>query len=77
VLKCRDFVELATPYLDGALPLRVRLGAWHHLWLCEACRNYLEQLRRTIRFLGSGPPPTPPENESEIMALLEAAQRDR
>jgi predicted anti-sigma-YlaC factor YlaD len=77
VLKCRDFVELATPYLEGALPLTTRLAAWCHLRLCEACRNYLDQVRRTIRFLGSGPPPPPPENESEIMALLATAQRDR
>jgi len=76
VLKCRDFAELATPYVEGALSARARFAAWRHLRLCEACRNYLDQVRRTIRFLGSGPPPPPPVNESEIMALLKSAQSD-
>jgi hypothetical protein len=77
VLKCRDLAELVTPYLDGALPLRPRFAAWLHLRLCDACRTYVEQVRRTVRFLGGGPPPPPPENEREIMALLDSAQRDQ
>jgi Putative zinc-finger len=77
VLKCRDMAELVTPYLEGALPFRVRLAAILHLWLCEACRRYVGQMRRTIRFLGAMPPVAPPENENEIMALLDGAPRDR
>jgi anti-sigma factor RsiW len=69
--------ELVTPYLDGALPPRKRFAAWLHLRLCAACRRYVDQVRRTIHFLGYGPPPPPPENEREIMALLESARRDR
>jgi hypothetical protein len=76
-LRCRDMAELVTPYLEGALPLRKRLAAWFHLRLCAACRNYVEQVRRTIRFLSGGPPPGPPENEDEIMARLEARLPDR
>jgi hypothetical protein len=77
VLKCRDMAELATPYLEGALSPRMRLAAWLHLRLCDACRRYIDQLRRTIRFLGSGPPPPPPSNEREIMELLDSARRDQ
>jgi hypothetical protein len=77
VLKCRDMAELVTPYLEGTLPVRLRIAAWYHLRLCDACRRYVDQVRRTIRFLGSGPPPTPPPNEQEIMALLESARRDQ
>ena len=77
MLKCRDFAEIVTPYLEGALAPRARLAALFHLRLCGPCRRYLEQVRKTIRFLGSGPPPPPPENESEIIALLESAPRDR
>jgi predicted anti-sigma-YlaC factor YlaD len=76
-LKCRDMAELVTPYLEGALPLRKRLAARLHLRLCTACRNYVEQVRRTIRFLGGGPPPRPPENENDIIALLDARAPDR
>jgi anti-sigma factor RsiW len=87
VLKCRDVAELVTPYLEGALPLRIRLATRFHLWLCAACRAYVEQMRRTIDFLGSGPrsgsgaglpsetPPELTENESKIMALLDAQKR--
>jgi hypothetical protein len=76
VLKCRDMAELATPFLEGALSPRMRLAAWLHLRLCGACRRYIDQVRRTIRFLSSGPPPPPPQNLQEIMALLESARRD-
>ena len=76
VLKCRDFAELVTPWLENALPLRLRLAAWFHLRLCDACRHYLDQVHRTIRFLGDGPPPPPPENEREIMASLGIGERE-
>jgi hypothetical protein len=76
MLKCRDMAELATPYLEGALSPRVRFAAWLHLRLCDPCRRYIDQVRRTIRFLGSGPPPSPPTNEQEIMALLDSARLD-
>jgi len=75
VLKCRDFAELVTPYLEGALPAHTRLAARFHLRLCGPCRRYLDQIRRTIRFLSSGPPPTPPENENKIMTLLDSVRR--
>ena len=77
VLKCRDMAELATPYLEGTLPLRLRIAAWFHLRLCDACRRYIDQVRRTIRFLGSGRLPPPPANEQQIMALLDSARRDQ
>ena len=77
VLKCRDLAEMVTPYLDGGLPPRARFGAWLHLRICSACRRYVDQMRRTIRLLGSGPVPPPPENESEIIALLETTRHDR
>jgi hypothetical protein len=76
MLKCRDMAELVTPYLEGALPPRIRFAAQVHLWLCGACRRYVEQMRRTIGFLGSGPPPSAPESENKIMELLENSHRD-
>jgi len=76
VLKCREFAEIATAYLEGALSSRERLAALFHLRLCGPCRRYLGQVRATISLLGSGPPPPPPENESEIIALLKTARRD-
>jgi anti-sigma factor RsiW len=78
VLKCRDMAELVTPYLEGSLPVKIRLAARFHLWLCGACRRYVAQIRETIQFLRAGPKPVPsPEDESKIIELLEAAKRDR
>jgi anti-sigma factor RsiW len=75
-LKCRDFAELATAYLEGDLSPRARLAARIHLWLCVACQHYLEQIRQTVRFLRSAPVPPASENEARIIAILEASKRD-
>ena len=77
MLKCRDLAELVTPYLEGTLPLRTRVAALFHLRLCGACRRYVEQMRRTIQFLSSGPRPAPPRNESEIMELIDTWRTGR
>ena len=70
MLKCHDVSELVTAYLDGSLPPRTRLATRVHLWFCLSCRRYVAQFQETIRFLGVGVPPRPPENENEIMTLL-------
>ena len=52
---CQEFVELATWYLEGALPERERRAFEEHLSLCVGCERYLDQLHRTIHLLGSIP----------------------
>ena len=76
MLKCRDLAELVTPYLENALPPRTRRAARLHLFLCQACRRYVEQVRRTIRFLGAAPAAPPSEKENEIIDMLERSRRD-
>jgi hypothetical protein len=76
VLKCRDLAELVTPYLENALSPRARFAARLHLFFCAACRRYVEQMRRTVRFLGSRPPLSSPESENKIMELLESSRRE-
>jgi anti-sigma factor RsiW len=49
---CQQWVELVTAYLDGALPRRVRKAIDRHLRLCRHCREYLAQMRQTIRLTG-------------------------
>ena len=75
MLKCRDMVEMATAYMEGALSLRARTAMRLHLWLCDPCRRYLGQLRGTVRLLGAGPP-SPPHDEAAILARLTAAPPD-
>jgi anti-sigma factor RsiW len=49
---CKDFVELVTVYLDGAMtaPERTRFEA--HLADCPYCTEYLAQMRQVADALG-------------------------
>lgn len=49
MIQCKDLTEEASDYLDGDLPLRRRIELFFHLLICRCCRNYLQQIRNTIR----------------------------
>ncbi len=49
---CQQWVEIVTDYLDGALPPKLQHAAERHLAACPHCREYLEQMRRTIALSG-------------------------
>ena len=51
-LSCQELVELITSYLEDALPADDRRRFDEHIGDCEGCRNYLEQMRITLRLLG-------------------------
>jgi predicted anti-sigma-YlaC factor YlaD len=51
-LPCRDFVELATDYLEGTLSTEQRLVVERHLAFCHPCIDYLEQMHTVIRTAG-------------------------
>ena len=55
VLTCPELLELATDYLDESLsaPKRKRVEA--HLRDCESCEDRLDQMRATLKALGSFP----------------------
>jgi anti-sigma factor RsiW len=44
-LACREFVELVTDYLDGALPPDERSRLEAHLAGCDGCTGYLQDVR--------------------------------
>ena len=74
-MTCREFVELVTEYLEGALTQERRLQLHEHIDECGGCSLYLQQMRDTIAALAT----LPPENgflESRE-AALEAFQRLR
>jgi anti-sigma factor RsiW len=52
-MRCQDLVEVITDYLEGALSPGDRLRFEEHLAVCEGCRNYLEQMRATVRLAGA------------------------
>lgn len=51
-LTCRELVELVTDYLEGVLPPAERRRFEEHLAGCQGCRDYLQQMRETIRLTG-------------------------
>jgi len=52
-LSCQELVELVTEYLEGALGERDLRAFEEHLAHCDGCTEYLEQIRATIRVVGS------------------------
>jgi anti-sigma factor RsiW len=51
-LSCQELVELVTDYIEGSLSDQERARFDEHLTKCTGCRNYLAQMRLTIRSLG-------------------------
>jgi predicted anti-sigma-YlaC factor YlaD len=52
-LACQELVEIVSNYLEGALPEADRERFDAHLEICEGCRRYLDQMRTTIRVVGT------------------------
>jgi len=52
-LSCQELVELVTEYLEGTLSAQERTRFEDHLAICAGCRNYLDQMRRTIQMVGA------------------------
>ena len=44
---CREFVELATDYLEGAMPEPTLELVEEHLAMCDWCRDYLHHVEAT------------------------------
>jgi anti-sigma factor RsiW len=72
-IRCDEVVELVTDYLEGALDAQTTAEFEAHLALCPGCADYLDQMRQTLRTVGSVPLDS--LSESAKAALL-AAFRD-
>ena len=57
-MKCTEFVELVTAYLDDQLSPEERAAFEEHMTLCPGCDTYLDQFRTTISLLGELPEQT-------------------
>ena len=73
VINCQELVELVTDYLEGALDPADLRRFEEHLAECGKCTAYLEQLRATIRAVGTI---TPDDLSPEAEAALLDAFRD-
>jgi anti-sigma factor RsiW len=52
-MPCVELVETITAYLEGTLPTADQRRFDEHLEQCEACTEYLAQMRGTIARLGT------------------------
>ena len=70
-LVCREFVQLVSDYLEGALPQDQRLRFEAHLAECDGCAGYLEDVRRVVGSLHDAPvvPPDPATREALLRAF--------
>ena len=69
-IPCREMVELVTDYLEGALSRRERRRFERHIAGCDGCTAYLDQMRQTLRVVGSLSEETIPADARD--ALLHA-----
>jgi anti-sigma factor RsiW len=51
-LACKELVEIVTDYLEGTLPDRDRARFEAHILTCSPCREYVEEMRTTLRLTG-------------------------
>jgi predicted anti-sigma-YlaC factor YlaD len=76
-IPCREAVELATEYLEGALSPELRAAVEEHLGCCGWCRAYLEQIRITVRVVGDVPPEAvDPAVEAGLLDLYRKLKKD-
>jgi predicted anti-sigma-YlaC factor YlaD len=71
---CREFAELATDYLEGAVPEEDLELVEEHLAMCDWCREYLHQIETTSAALAETAPPAPPD---EVVHAVLGAFRAR
>ena len=68
-ITCREFVEIATDYLEGALPEERQQLVEEHLILCDPCVVYLDQLRATVAALPGAMADEPVPDDTREMLL--------
>jgi predicted anti-sigma-YlaC factor YlaD len=72
-ISCADAIELVTDFLDDALSHDDLTNFEAHLSLCEGCRVYVDQLRRTITIVAESRDTAvqlAPANFDELVALF-------
>ncbi len=51
-MACQELVEVITDYLEGTIPEHDRARFDAHILTCPGCREYVEQMRTTLRLSG-------------------------
>ncbi len=67
-MTCKAVTNVITDYLEGALPFWDWVRFHMHLGMCFGCRNYLRQMKQTIKTLEKLPSePMPPAIRDELL----------
>ncbi len=75
---CKEFVEVLTEYLDGALGACERAEIERHIVICRGCSTYVEQMRSTIDLLGRLATEDPADTPNEqLLGLFREWQAGR
>jgi predicted anti-sigma-YlaC factor YlaD len=65
---CEELTRIVTEYLEGKMSLIDRARFQLHLGICSACREYVSQMKQTIRLTGRlEPDPIPNEVQEELL----------
>ena len=72
---CRDVTEQATDYLERRLTLGQRFKVLLHLLACPPCVRYVNQMKKTVHFVGAMPreKPDPGVQDALMKAFREKA----
>jgi anti-sigma factor RsiW len=74
-MSCQQFVEIVTDYLEQQLDEARKLWTDEHLAECDACREYLRQMRETISALRNlGDESLDAEQRDRILAAMRTAR---
>jgi anti-sigma factor RsiW len=77
-LVCKELVEAITDYLEGRLSDDERRRFDQHLLGCGGCRSYVEQMRETIRLVGTlTEDDVPPAGRERLLAAFRDWRRSR
>lgn len=73
-VRCVEFVETVTEWMEGALADDDRAQLEEHLSICPHCTEYLAQLRLVTAFIHERPTEAPPSGARD--ALLAAFRQE-
>jgi len=74
MLSCREVSECASDLIDRRASWRIRAEARLHLFLCQHCRRYVEQLKLTVQALRSTRRPEPPVDAGQVLDAIDRAK---
>jgi hypothetical protein len=74
-IRCAEFVELVTDWMEGGLPEPVRTEIEEHLLICPPCVTYIQQIKSAVEALRAAEPPSAPIlRREELLAAFRAHQ---